>query len=217
METDLIEAVDVLISASPEFVNNFGKYLVPGMETVKYTITLPSPPPSRESNDDVDEYYNMVDEEIDENPSLGMLPKAQTTIKRSISCQNESDHMKPTGRGNRSKQTQLEDDELLFLPMRELNLRLQGLPNDQVKKIKLKRRVLKNRGYAANFRSKTVQQREDFEVTIKAMQRQLNDVKHMLEFYKQECEILRNKCGIMPNRADNNFTSYPSSPDSDIM
>lgn len=113
METNLNEAVDVLISSSPEFVKNFGKYLVSGVETGKEAISLPSPPPSPDSNDDEDDSMT-DDEEIDEKPSLDMLPKVPTTIKRSLSCNSdESDYIKPTGRGSKSKKSKIADEELV--------------------------------------------------------------------------------------------------------
>lgn len=180
------EAVDVLISSSPEFVNNFTKYLVSGAEAGKES--LPSSPPSQSS----------------------------LTLKT------------PSLKRNRSNKKKMNDDELVTLPVRELNRRLQGLPKDDVVKLKQKRRTLKNRGYAQNCRSKRMQQRQDLEVTnrslekeVKQLQRQLSHLTRERDLYKQQYEYLRVKCTLVASNKrqhnlDGSVSSYaPSSPDSE--
>ncbi|XP_069112761.1 transcription factor MafB-like [Argopecten irradians] len=183
------EAVDVLISSSPEFVNNFTKYLVSGAEAGKES--LPSSPPAQAS-----------------------LTTKVPTLKRSRSSNNKK---------------KMDDEELVTLPVRELNRRLQGLPKDDVVKLKQKRRTLKNRGYAQNCRSKRMQQRQDLEVTnrslekeLKQLQRQLSNLTRERDLYKQQYEFLRVKCSLAVSKStrkhdlDGSVSSYaPSSPDSD--
>ncbi|OWF38015.1 transcription factor MafB-like [Mizuhopecten yessoensis] len=181
------EAVDVLISSSPEFVNNFTKYLVSGAEAGKES--LPSSPPD------------------------------QANITTKV----------PSLKRSRSNKKKMDDEELVTLPVRELNRRLQGLPKDDVVKLKQKRRTLKNRGYAQNCRSKRMQQRQDLEVTnrslekeLKQLQRQLSNLTRERDLYKQQYEFLRVKCSLAvskstrPHDLDGSVSSYgPSSPDSE--
>ncbi|XP_062569440.1 uncharacterized protein LOC134231496 [Saccostrea cucullata] len=61
----------------------------------------------------------------------------------------------------------LEDEELVMLPVRELNRRLQGMTKEEVKKLKQKRRTLKNRSYMQKSRSKRMQQGSVLEKTTR--------------------------------------------------
>jgi hypothetical protein len=92
----------------------------------------------------------------------------------------------------------LSDLDLVTLPVRELNRRLQGFPKDEVMRLKQKRRTLKNRGYAQNCRSKRMIQKHELETTNKSLQQQIVMLKRQLtamtrerDFYKQRCEMLR--------------------------
>lgn len=92
----------------------------------------------------------------------------------------------------------ISDMDLVTLPVRELNRRLQGFPKDEVLRLKQKRRTLKNRGYAQNCRSKRMIQKHELETTNKSLQQQISMLKRQLtamtrerDFYKQRCEMLR--------------------------
>ncbi|KAK7115497.1 transcription factor MafB-like [Littorina saxatilis] len=99
---------------------------------------------------------------------------------------------------SRSHSINLTDLDLVTLPVRELNRRLQGHPKEEVLKLKQKRRTLKNRGYAQNCRSKRMIQKHELESTNKTLQQQIAMLKRQLtattrerDFYKQRCEMLR--------------------------
>lgn len=197
------EAVDVLISSSPEFVEKFSNYLVSGAKMGK--DSLPSPEAE--------------------------LPPRKASLLRSISSSSGSSvGSMATGRPRKrniksvSSDEQVDDDELVELPVRELNRRLQGLPKDQVQKLKQKRRTLKNRGYAQNCRSKRMAQRSELEVTNKTLEQQVAQLQRQLsiltrerDFFKQQCDYLRAKCGLVPKRERDGSvcSSYPSSPEGD--
>ncbi|XP_076449180.1 uncharacterized protein LOC143285668 [Babylonia areolata] len=93
---------------------------------------------------------------------------------------------------------EISEDELISLPVRELNKRLQGYPKDQVAHLKQKRRTLKNRGYAQNCRSKRMVQKHELESTNKGLCDEIHKLKKQLmetsrerDFYKQRCEALQ--------------------------
>ena len=92
----------------------------------------------------------------------------------------------------------ISDMDLVTLPVRELNRRLQGFPKEEVLRLKQKRRTLKNRGYAQNCRSKRMIQKHELETTNKTLLQQIHMLKRQLtamtrerDFYKQRCETLR--------------------------
>ena len=116
-------------------------------------------------------------------------------------------------RGKAGSLTDLDDDDLMTLPVRELNRRLQGLTRDEVVRLKQKRRTLKNRGYAQNCRSKRMQQRhvleqENSELSdqIAKLQQELARAQHERDLFKRQCDALRARNG--------SESSLPGSPES---
>ena len=61
------------------------------------------------------------------------------------------------------------DEALVRMSVKRLNkvLRMGGLSADETKRLKKRRRILKNRGYAKTSRTKRVQQKEDLEREVK--------------------------------------------------
>ena len=90
------------------------------------------------------------------------------------------------------------DDELVNLPIRELNKRLRSLPKEESQKIRKRRRSLKNRGYATSCRQRRVALKESLEsqnqrlkLELREMKERLNIVVKERETYKAKYEQLR--------------------------
>jgi hypothetical protein len=109
----------------------------------------------------------------------------------------------------------MEDDDLVLLPVRELNRRLQGMPKEVVSRLKQKRRTLKNRGYAQNCRSKRMNQRWELEKTNTELLDELDQLREDVIRYKQERDMYRRQCDQLRLRSGSE-SSFPGSPDSMI-
>jgi transcription factor MAFF/G/K len=88
-------------------------------------------------------------------------------------------------------------DDLVTLSVRELNRRLRGVSNDEVKRLKQLRRTLKNRGYAANCREKRLtlkeqleQEREILREEVEKLQRENDRVRFDMEALRHRYEAL---------------------------
>lgn len=114
---------------------------------------------------------------------------------------------------NRVGQVELSDEELVLLPVRELNRRLQGVSKEVVLQLKQKRRTLKNRGYAQNCRTKRLQHRWELEKNndgllseLDKLRRQVATLTHERDLYRQQVEQMRAR--------SMSEGSFPGSPDS---
>ncbi|GAB1603741.1 transcription factor MafA-like [Argonauta hians] len=121
-------------------------------------------------------------------------------IKRSFKSRSSPDLAK----------CELNDDELVSLPVRDLNKRLHGFPKDEVSRLKQKRRTLKNRGYAQNCRSKRMQQRNELERTNKSLQQQLSLIQRQIGLVTRERDYYKDCFERLQRNRDNSLSSSPS-------
>ncbi|KAK6178529.1 hypothetical protein SNE40_013303 [Patella caerulea] len=176
------------------------------------------------------EAQNGVDKRLNEDKK----PKKAETSSRSTMKSERKKQVNITSLPveREKSSTPLDDDELVLLPVRELNRRLQGLSKEETLRLKQKRRTLKNRGYAQNCRSKRMQQRFSLEHTnsslhnqISQLQRQVNVLTRERDVYKRRYESLRASSTTgsrhsvtgSAGMSDGSVSSYPSSPDDDSV
>lgn len=218
------DAVDVLISSSPEFVQSFQKCLVSGARALSRQTSNQSQSSHMYDDDDMDDLEPMTDMIKDEIPTPPLSPAEQmetpppTPRKRSRKDSYSSVDTSLSG-------FDLDDDDLVSLPVRELNKRLQGYTKEEIQRLKQKRRTLKNRGYAQNCRSKRMHHKTQLERTnstlheqISALQRHVAMLTRERNFFKQQSEVLKMKLGLAGSTSaaqscDSSMSSYPNSPE----
>ena len=129
-------------------------------------------------------------------------PDTPTSPSSPSSVTSPTKRSKTRGFSRSQSSISISDLDLVTLPVRELNRRLQGYQKEEVLRLKQKRRTLKNRGYAQNCRSKRMIQKHELESTNKTLHQQITLLKRQLtamtrerDFYKQRCEMLR--CGVV--------------------
>ena len=207
------EAVDVLISSSPEFVASFQKYLVSGARALSRQQSLQSQTSTDDPGDMQLTEMGKIKDEIDSAPqSPEPRPPRRRSRRDSLSSVDTS-----------RSECDMDDDDLVRLPVRELNKRLQGLTKDEIQRLKQKRRTLKNRGYAQNCRSKRMQHKTQLERTNNTLQQQITSLQRHVasltrerNYYKHQNELLRMRVGQSESASqsrEGSVSSYPDSPE----
>ncbi|XP_055335506.1 transcription factor MafG-like, partial [Paramacrobiotus metropolitanus] len=77
-----------------------------------------------------------------------------------------------------AESTVVSDPELVTLSIPELNRRLRGLAKEEVKRLKQRRRTLKNRGYAANCRNRRLEQKDGLETVRENLVAEIKKMKN---------------------------------------
>lgn len=218
------EAADVLISSSPEFVQSFQKYLVSGARASRQNSIQSSQPSQAsekfEEDDDDEPLMEMIKEEL---PTPPESPLDQQVATPSSVASSRKRQRKDSS--CYSSSCELDDDDLVTLPVRELNKRLQGLTKDEIQRLKQKRRTLKNRGYAQNCRSKRMHHKTQLERTNNTLADQINNLQRNVailtrerNYFKQQNDMLRAKLGLSKGSSstgqscESSLSSYPNSP-----
>lgn len=87
----------------------------------------------------------------------------------------------------------ISNDDLVTLSVRDLNRRLRGLSNDEVKKLKQLRRTLKNRGYAANCREKRLTIKEQLEMERELLKEEVTKLQQENDRVRYDMETLQRR------------------------
>jgi len=92
----------------------------------------------------------------------------------------------------------LNDDELVSLPTRELRRRLRLLSSDERIRLKLRRRTLKNRGYARTCRSRRLDDQHSLKRTTEGLLAEVSLLKEAVrtltaerDYYREQCENMK--------------------------
>jgi len=86
--------------------------------------------------------------------------------------------------------TNMTDEELVLIPTKDLNkvVKESGLTKEDVRKIKEKRRTLKNRGYAASCRVKRDCEEESLKAELGCLERDVSELNRRCEDQKKKIE-----------------------------
>lgn len=119
----------------------------------------------------------------------------QKKSSSSLSSSSSTTTSRRTASGTTSSShgADLTDSALLKLSVKDLNVLLKSLPPDERLKLKKKRRILKNRGYAANCRTKRMSQKELLEMEKDKLD---SDVKRL----RQNNQMMRIKLDSIKER-----------------
>ena len=87
----------------------------------------------------------------------------------------------------------ISDDALLKLSVKDLNRILKSLSPDERNKLKKRRRILKNRGYAANCRTKRMSQKEVLQLEKEDLEKDVRKQAHQNEMLKLKLDSIRDR------------------------
>lgn len=104
-----------------------------------------------------------------------------------------SDDSKETILTAASLSNEISDDDLINLSVRELNRKLKGIPRASMLRLKQRRRLLKNRGYAQKCRTRRVQQYRTLSEDNADLYKQINDLRNMVRSYKKQRDDYKHK------------------------
>eukprot|EP00794_Sanderia_malayensis_P011925 gene11925-13160_t len=80
----------------------------------------------------------------------------------------------------------LTEEELANMPVKDLNVLLRGLPENEVLKLKQRRRTIKNRGYAQTSRSKRTKLRVGLEEEKDSLEGELSSLRRENDTLRRE-------------------------------
>lgn len=87
----------------------------------------------------------------------------------------------------------ISDEALLKLSVKDLNRILKSLSPDERNKLKKRRRILKNRGYAANCRTKRMSQKEVLQLEKEDLEKDVRKQAHQNEMLKLKLDSIRDR------------------------
>lgn len=103
-----------------------------------------------------------------------------------------------TAHPEQSSSQKITEEDLINLPIQDLNKRLRRLPKPEARELRKRRRSLKNRGYATNCRQRRAALKESLQAQNQRLKDQLREIKQSLnetmedrDSYKKKWESLQ--------------------------
>jgi transcription factor MAFF/G/K len=87
----------------------------------------------------------------------------------------------------------ISDEALLNLSVKDLNKLLKSLSSEDRNKLKKRRRILKNRGYAANCRTKRMSQKEILQMKKQQLEIEVRHREHTNEMLKLKLNSIKER------------------------
>ena len=87
----------------------------------------------------------------------------------------------------------ISDEALLNLSVKDLNKLLKSLSSEDRNKLKKRRRILKNRGYAANCRTKRMSQKEILQMKKEQLEEDVRRREHTNEMLKLKLNSIKDR------------------------
>ncbi|XP_074644540.1 uncharacterized protein LOC141901289 [Tubulanus polymorphus] len=149
---------------------------------------------------------NVIDLTIDDQDPAMMTPESPSASSV-LDTTNDNDMDSDECYG-------ITDEELVTLSVRELNGKLRGLSKDKVRRLKYKRRTLKNRGYAQSCRTKKNRQKYDLENRNTQLEKENLILRRHLQVIIRERDQFKKQVETLRTRNNSVSISQPSSPES---
>ena len=141
---------------------------------------------------------------LEEREDLSPCPSSSpsTPITSSVSDISEvldddaadfSDDSKDTILAAASFSCEISDEELISLSVRELNKKLKNLSHSEILRLKQRRRLLKNRGYAQKCRTRRVQQYKRLTDDNSGLYKEIEELKELNYLYRKERDEYKSK------------------------
>eukprot|EP00117_Sycon_ciliatum_P043010 scpid67478/ scgid31203/ Transcription factor MafA len=165
------------------------------------SFSLPTPPSKQQQNQQQHLTFNFVPQTVS-NTQSNMFNDAETYLPYSPSVSpgpfspNAASSEPPSPDLEQLKgELAISDNDLLQLPVRELNRLIKALQIDgeNVARLKQRRRTLKNRGYAHNCRQRRQAMRSTLHTQHMSLEKQLIQAVHELNEVKQERDSLKHE------------------------
>ncbi|XP_032226160.2 transcription factor MafB [Nematostella vectensis] len=135
-----------------------------------------------ESNNDVQELFDPVEDD----------ERSCCPTESSASENNTSTTENNTRNGSRTEVLEeFTDEQLLKIPVKELNRKMRGLENSEIVRLRKRRRSLKNRIYASVCKKKRVAEQKTYEVQNRILVKERNTLKMELEKVKTERDKIK--------------------------